>query len=72
MFKKFPNLTYCDVGGNADFIEDCTPNNIANKINELQFTEKYFKMKTKAESDITDCFLYSNIAKKSIDVMEGK
>ena len=40
------------------------------KIEELLFTNKYFLMKEKAESSITNVYLYSNIAKKSLECAE--
>lgn len=67
-FKKYPQLAYCNAGGNATFFENCTAGGIQKKIIELIFTEKYVEMKQEAESNITDCFLYSNIAENSIKI----
>lgn len=45
-------------------------NSIKEMIYELKFTEKYERMKTVALSDSTDIYLYSNIAKKSLECID--
>ena len=40
------------------------------EIEQLVFTDKYYDMKKIAESEKTDIYLYSNIAKKSLESVE--
>lgn len=67
VFKKFPGMEHVNNGGNSDFIDEITVESLKTKIQELHFTEKYFKMKAVAESEKTDIYLYSNIAWKSLE-----
>ena len=67
LFEKWEGMEHVNNGGNSDFIEDVCVQNILDKILELKFTDKYFQMKKVAESTKTDVYLYSNIAKKSIE-----
>jgi len=67
VFQKWDGMEHVDNGGNSDFIYPITEENIREKIKELQFTEKYEKMKRVALSDKTDVYLYGNIAKKSLE-----
>ena len=71
VFEKWEGMNHVDNGGNSDFISQISIETIRNKIVELKFTEKYYKMKRIAESEKTDVFLYSNIAKKSLECLEG-
>lgn len=72
VFLKWVGMDHVDNGGNADFIENSSVETIKNKIKELKFTEKYYKMKAVANSDKTDIYLYSKIAKKSIECVLDK
>lgn len=67
VFKKWEGMDHVNNGGNSEFIQTATVEDIQNKINELHFTEKYNRMKGAAESEKTDIYLYSNIAKKSLE-----
>lgn len=67
VFEKWPGMEHVNNGGNSDFITPITIENIQKKISELVFTEKYYSMKAIAESANTDVFLYSEIAKKSLE-----
>ncbi len=70
VFRRLDGMDHVDCGGNSDFIDDVTAEGIKNKITELLFTDKYYKLKEVAESDKTDIYLYSNIAKKSMEVLD--
>ncbi len=67
VFKKWDGMEHVNNGGNSDFIVSLTVENIQNKIKELHFTDSYYEMKKAAESEKTDIYLYSNIAKKSLE-----
>lgn len=67
VFKRWDGIEHLNNGGNSDFISDVTVNSITDKICDLKYTPKYYKMKEIAESDKTDVYLYSNIAKKSLE-----
>ncbi len=67
LFEKWEGMDHVNVGGNSDFIRPIDVQSIQQKINELKFTQKYKEMKQVAESKATDVFLYSQIAKKSLE-----
>lgn len=67
LFKRIEGMEHVNNGGNADFTDSADEQEIAKKINELLFTEKYYEMKAVAESSATDVFLYSRIAEKSLE-----
>lgn len=54
-------------GGNSDFVSPVTVETLREKIEELKYTPKYFRMKQAAQSSATDIYLYSSIAKKSLE-----
>lgn len=66
-FMKWEGMEHVDNGGNSDFISPVTVQSLREKIVELNYTDKYYKMKTIACSEKTDIYLYSNIAKKSLE-----
>lgn len=66
LFARWPGMEHVNNGGNAEFIDNITVNEISNTITKLFYTEKYFQMKAVAESDKTDIYLYSEIARKSL------
>lgn len=70
VFAKWEGMDHVDNGGNSELIDEITVNALSKKIEELLFTNKYFLMKEKAESSITNVYLYSNIAKKSLECAE--
>ena len=67
VFKKIEYMDHVNNNGNSDFITRISVEAIRDKIEELNFTSKYFKMKENAESELTDIYLYSNIAQKSLE-----
>lgn len=67
VFEKWDGMEHVNNGGNARFIPDVTVTRLSEVIDKLKFTDEYYKMKAVAESHATDIYLYSNIAKKSIE-----
>lgn len=67
VFEHWDGMDHVDNGGNSDFIENVTVKTIEEKIQELIFTDKYYRMKTVAESESTDIYMYSKIAEKSLE-----
>ena len=70
VFERWEGMDHVNNGGNADFVMPVTVDNLKDKINELIFTPQYREMKRNAESSKTDIYLYSEIAKKSVEVLE--
>ncbi len=68
VFKKWEGMDHVDNGGNSCFIHPVTVEEIKKVIGELRFTEKYNKMLSVAQSEKTDIYLYSNIAKQSLKI----
>lgn len=71
VFLRWEGMEHVDVGGNADFIECPSVDVIKEKIKDLCFTPRYYAMKSIAISNATNAFLYSEIAKKSIETCNG-
>ena len=71
VFEKWDGMDHVNNGGNSDFISPVNVDTVRKKIVELRFTEKYYTMKQIAESEKTDIYLYSNIAKKSLECAKG-
>lgn len=69
VFKKWEGMEHVNNGGNSDFVTQITVEIIAEKIKTLIYTDKYFEMKSVAESEATDIYLYSNIAQKSLETI---
>jgi len=67
VFSKWEGMEHVNNGGNNCFVFPVTVDTIREKILELKFSTKYYDMKRVAESEKTDIFLYSNIAKKSLE-----
>lgn len=67
LFAKRDGLSHVNNGGNSDFFFPINKEVLKNKIEELIYTDKYYKMLSVAKSSKTDIYLYSNIAKKSIE-----
>ena len=67
VFKRWDGMDHVNNGGNADFLEEVTVDTLKDKIDELNFTPKYYKMKEIANSEKTDIYLYSNIAERSLE-----
>ena len=72
VFARWPGMDHVDNGGNAEFVDEITPQGIRSKLEKLRFTDAYSRMKAKAESELTDIYLYSEIAKKSIEILENR
>ncbi|MBQ8739416.1 MAG: glycosyltransferase family 4 protein [Clostridia bacterium] len=70
LFKKWEGMDHVDNGGNSEFVSPVTVQTLRDKIEELLFSEKYYDMREKALSNMTDIYLYSNIAKKSLECVE--
>ncbi len=68
VFLQWEGMTHVDAGGNAAFMPDASVDTIRQTLEALHFTERYHAMKQAALSDLTDVFLYSEIAKKSLEM----
>lgn len=72
LFGRWEGMEHVNNGGNSDFLDKVDADSIRRKLESLHFTEEYAQMKKVAESEATDIYLYSGIAKKSLTVaMEG-
>lgn len=69
VFADWEGMHHVNNGGNSVFITDLNEKNIQQLIKSLRFTEEYYQMQKAANSDITDIYLYSNIAKKSLELL---
>lgn len=67
VFKHWEGMEHVNNGGNSDFVSDITPEALRQKIIELRYSDKYYLMDSVAKSEATDIYLYSNIAKKSLE-----
>ena len=67
VFARWDGMEHVNNGGNAAFLDDVSVEGIKRCITDLMWTDAYHEMKTVAESDKTDIYLYSNIAKKSLE-----
>ena len=67
VFEKWEGMEHVNNGGNSEFVTPVTTEVIEAKIRELMFTEKYMYMKSVANSEATDIYLYSKIAEKSLE-----
>ena len=67
VFAKWDGMDHVDNGGNACFMDDVSVAGIKRCIESLNRTPAYEKMKACAESEMTDIYLYSHIAKKSLE-----
>lgn len=67
VFEKWEGMEHVNNGGNSDFVTPIAVESLKQKIAELRFTDKYYKMKKVAESEATDIYLYSKIAEKSLE-----
>lgn len=69
VFKRWAGMEHVNNGGNSEFLDDVSETSIKAIVRELRFTDRYFKMKQVAESNAADIYLYSNIAKKSVECL---
>lgn len=67
VFMKWEGMDHVNNGGNSDFVHPVTPQTLREKIGQLRFTPKYEAMVQAARSEKTDIYLYSAIAKKSLE-----
>lgn len=67
VFARWDGMEHVNNGGNAAFLDDVSVEGIKHCITDLMWTDAYHTMKAIAESDKTDIYLYSNIAKKSLE-----
>ncbi len=72
LFKRFEGMDHVNNGGNADFIETTDVEHIKDKLEQIISSPAYAKMKEAALSEKTDIFLYSCIAKKSLECVPCK
>lgn len=71
--KHYEGMHHCDVGGNCEFLYDDSVSGIKELVIEIVGNkEKYSKMLSVAQSDLRKQFLYSELAKKSVEVIEGE
>ena len=70
VFARWPGMDHVDAGGNCLFLDDVSPKGIRTIIKRLSWTTEYYRMKDAALSPRTDVFLYSRIAKKSLEYAE--
>ena len=67
-FARWDGMEHVNNGGNATFIDDVSVEGVKHCITGLMWTDTYYAMKATAESEKTDIYLYSNIAKKSLEM----
>lgn len=66
LFAHWSGMEHVNNGGNARFLENTEVEYLRSTIESLRFTPGYQEMKKVAQSEATDVFLYSEIAKKSL------
>lgn len=67
LVKYWEGTTHVDCGGNVEFLYEDSEEEILEKVEKIAIPERYFLMKKIAEKSSTN-FMYSTIAKKSIEV----
>lgn len=67
IFKHWPEMEQVNVNGNCCFVEGDTPDELASVIEKMIDPENYSKTKALAQES-AKCFLYSEIAKKAIEI----
>ena len=72
VFRKIPKTNHVDIGGNCLFIDDVSYSGIKNMLDYVIDNENYSVLKQKAMSTRKNEFLYSQIAKKSIETANDK
>lgn len=67
--KYWDGTTHVDVGGNVKFLYNDSVEEIESVIKDIALNpEKYSEMKKIAETKGRDCFMYSEIAKRSLEI----
>ncbi|MBQ7604783.1 MAG: glycosyltransferase family 4 protein [Clostridia bacterium] len=69
VFAMWDGMDHVDCGGNSSFISPVSVGSIRDEIIRLRFTDEYYRMKSVAGSEATDIYLYSAIAKKSLETV---
>lgn len=72
VFRRWEGMEHVNNGGNAAFVEGADINIIEEKIISLMYSDSYNLMLEKAQSELTDVYLYSHIAEKSIECVISK
>lgn len=72
VFEKWEGMEHVNNGGNSDFVENVTVDTLKQKLEELLFTDAYYRMKEVALSPATDIYLYSRIAIKSLESVQNE
>lgn len=67
LFKHWDGMEHVNNGGNSLLLRDTSSESLRQAINELCHTPKYDAMRQIAASAATDVYLYSHIAKKSLE-----
>lgn len=67
VFEKWEGMEHVNNGGNSDFVYPVNVEKVKEKIKELMYTDKYYRMKQIAMTEKTDIYLYSKIAEKSLE-----
>lgn len=70
VFARWEGMDHVDVGGNSSLLDTVSPASLAETIRQLQRTPRYDRMMAVARSEATDVFLYSKIARKSLELSE--
>ena len=71
VFKHYEGMEHVNNGGNSILLDSISVESLCATIESLKFTDLYTKIKRVAESDKTDIYMYSNIAKKSVEMIEN-
>lgn len=72
VMKYYHAMQHCDIGGNAKFLYDDSKNGISALIKEILHDDTYQRMLNVACSEKRKQFLYSELAKKSIEAVKEK
>ncbi len=72
VFSRWPGMEHINNGGNSIFFDEINPESIRKTISKLVFTPQYKTLKNIAESEVTDIYLYSKIAEKSLEYCKYK
>lgn len=67
VFERWEGMEHVNNGGNSDFVSPITTEALRRKICDLCYSERYYEMKQVSMSKATNIYLYSTIAKKSLE-----
>lgn len=68
-FKMFEGMNHINNGGTSVIVDFKTSEELAAHLEKMIFTDYYYRVKSISESEKTDIYLYSNIAKKSLETI---